>query len=573
VVYDKNNNEIERQNNLNLEIMNRLNNNPEISTIKIDGGIPFVTSRDISLVLVDTPGPNNSRDKAHSETTHGMLAKSSKTLVLYILNATQLSVNDDNSLLNAVAASMKVGGKQSKDRFLFVVNKLDDYRSGEDSIESALAKTRSYLADKGIENPNIYPVAALPALDIISRESLSEDDFDQMEVKVKKFNRNEEFHFESQKYVAFPPSIRGKINNALDEAKNGKDIYQEAFIHTGIYSLEEAIDFYMNKYARTAKIKNLVATFEKKLEEANSFEKLKKDIASDEKQQEEIRLQIEEIERKLADGENAKKYKEEINQVDMSAAVLALQHSSLESAVKKITKASEELSGKRLSKSEVDAYCKQFERLTGEIEANLKEDLGDKITEMVGKTSERLIEIYKEKLSSLSAEQQIESIKINPLELVSGQFTNTENSELLYEKYKEQYEVETGSHREKNSERNGFLGFFKVWKPWRITVADYETKEDIPGEKFADRYFGKFREHIENIGDETEKYAKSVTESIKNSFEKKFTELDNILGKKLEELKAYTGNCKNLEAKLAETNKRLEWLEGVQGKVQSILDI
>jgi predicted GTPase len=283
VVYDKDDNEIERHNNLTLETMNRLNSNPVVSTIKIEGDIPFVTNNDVSLVLVDTPGPNNSRDPAHYETTHGMLAKSSKTLVLYILNAGQLGINDDSSLLNTVANSMKAGGKQAKDRLIFVINKLDDYRKGEESIENALKKTRQYLEDKGIENPNIYPAAALPALDIIrflsDDHGLSEDDKDEMEMMVKKFNRNEEFHFEDEKYVTLPPSIRSEIEASLEKAKSTGDKYREALIHTGIVTPQKAIELYVNKYVRTAKIKNVAAVFEKRFEESNAFENLKKAIA------------------------------------------------------------------------------------------------------------------------------------------------------------------------------------------------------------------------------------------------------------------------------------------------------
>ena len=104
--------------------MDRLNSSDKVSKIKIHGNIPFVESDDESLVLIDTPGPNNSRDPEHRVTTYNMLSESSKTLVLYILNAQQLGVDDDDNLLNHVSESMKVGGKQSRDRFIFVINNI-----------------------------------------------------------------------------------------------------------------------------------------------------------------------------------------------------------------------------------------------------------------------------------------------------------------------------------------------------------------------------------------------------------------------------------------------------------------
>lgn len=43
---------------------------------------------------------------------------------------------------------MSVGGKQSKDRFLFVVNKLDEFKKDEDNVLESLNKVRKYLSEK-----------------------------------------------------------------------------------------------------------------------------------------------------------------------------------------------------------------------------------------------------------------------------------------------------------------------------------------------------------------------------------------------------------------------------------------
>ena len=240
-VYDKDGNLIESLDELTYSIMERLNSNPMVSKIRMEGNIPFVTSEDVALVLVDTPGPNNSRDPEHRAATYRMLSESSKTVVLYIMNATQLAVDDDNNLLSHVAESMKVGGKQSRDRFIFVVNKLDDFKKGEDSIDAALQKVRDYLADNGIENPNIYPASALTALNIrtILAESDDDDDDDVYEAKgkVRKFNRNEEMHFE--KYAPLPASVRGHIANRLAAAVENGDANEQALIHSGVVPVEE----------------------------------------------------------------------------------------------------------------------------------------------------------------------------------------------------------------------------------------------------------------------------------------------------------------------------------------------
>ena len=119
--YDKAGQLLGRYENLTLGVMNELNKKDKAFRVRAKGNIPFVPADDVSLVLIDTPGPNNACDPSHRIATRRMLSESSKALVLYVMNATQLGIDDDNSLLSEVAESMKTGGKQSRDRFIFVL--------------------------------------------------------------------------------------------------------------------------------------------------------------------------------------------------------------------------------------------------------------------------------------------------------------------------------------------------------------------------------------------------------------------------------------------------------------------
>ena len=75
-VYDKDGQLIQTHPELTDSIMDELNSNPIVSKIHAEGNIPFVTADDVSLVLVDTPGPNNSRDPEHKAATYRMLSES-----------------------------------------------------------------------------------------------------------------------------------------------------------------------------------------------------------------------------------------------------------------------------------------------------------------------------------------------------------------------------------------------------------------------------------------------------------------------------------------------------------------
>ena len=293
--FDKDGNLCATSNNLDLETMKEWNSNEKISKIEIKGDIPFVNADDTRLILMDTPGPNNSRDKAHQETTMRALSESSKTLVLYILNATQSGVNDDNNLLNMVAESMKVGGKQSKDRFIFVINKLDDFKQSEDDVKSVLNKVRKDLEYKGIENPNIYLASALTALN--TRTILKDkkiDDLNKLDVellmevaRIKKMKDNKQLHLE-QYTLNSSNSLRTKIEKQLENAQyiyenedESEGMKQLGLIHSGIIPIEEALKLYVEKYAKTNKIRDLVNILKEKIEEEKNI--LKKDIEIKEK--------------------------------------------------------------------------------------------------------------------------------------------------------------------------------------------------------------------------------------------------------------------------------------------------
>ena len=118
--------------------MAELNADENISRIYAEGDIPFLDARDTSLVLVDTPGPNNAQNQAHQNTTYRAINNDSNNLILYVLNGTQLSTNDDASLLRYIAEQIQKGGKQMRDRFLFVINKMDAFNPEEENIENVI---------------------------------------------------------------------------------------------------------------------------------------------------------------------------------------------------------------------------------------------------------------------------------------------------------------------------------------------------------------------------------------------------------------------------------------------------
>lgn len=159
-ITDLKGNTIEKRTNI-AEELEKANNDDNVSSILIRGRVKGVLNTDKALLLIDTPGPNNSRDDTHEKTTMNILSKIKGGILLYVLNATQLGINDDQALIKKVADFVK---KNKKISLIFALNKVDQIdEEKEDSVEKTVLSTRDYLISNGIEDPQIIPISSLAA--------------------------------------------------------------------------------------------------------------------------------------------------------------------------------------------------------------------------------------------------------------------------------------------------------------------------------------------------------------------------------------------------------------------------
>ena len=265
--------------------MRQYNADELVKYIDIEGSVPAIPSDKIKLCLMDTPGPNNSRDEEHEKLTNSII-KRTNAVVLYVMNATQLGIKDDKNLLRAISNEMKRAGKQSRDRFIFVVNKCDelDEEKGE-TVDKHLNDVRDYLKGFDIVDPTIIPTSARLALLVRKNrkgEELSRKERNLLD-QVDDFVESELLHFE--KYATLTPSVREKLQNLVDKYhSNEEDWDLEALIHTGVPAVEETICEYIEKYAYPMKIQDAIKDIVSILDELDMKSKFEAHIASDEKE-------------------------------------------------------------------------------------------------------------------------------------------------------------------------------------------------------------------------------------------------------------------------------------------------
>ncbi|MFK0269127.1 GTPase Era [compost metagenome] len=239
--YNRNGDEVGESANVDLECLKEWNQLEDTQLIDIKGNIVAIREReDVRLVLTDTPGPNNSQDEAHQLKTMSFIQDSKRNpLILYVLNASQLGTNDDRNLLGLVAETMRKGGKQSKDRFIFVINKMDvfDPENGE-NIPSVLERVNQYLTSNGIQNPLIYPVSAN-----LTRLIRKPSDLHTRKERNEHKSMADMFSEEpSMNMLQYMP-ITSRVRRSLQDKR-----YSPLLLSSGLPAVEAMIDEYIDKY-------------------------------------------------------------------------------------------------------------------------------------------------------------------------------------------------------------------------------------------------------------------------------------------------------------------------------------
>ena len=274
--------------------------------IELEGNIKAIRETEqVRLVLTDTPGPNNSQNEEHRLITMRQINNTSRNpLILYLLNGTQLGVDDDKRLLKQIAETMSTGGKQSKDRFVFVVNKMDDFDPEVESIPGALERVRIYLESNGIKEPVVHPVSAkfarLLRMDIknlTTKEREALKGFFKLIDEVPAANLNQ--------YMPVTDLVKRNLAS--------KNLHPRE-IATGLPAVEAMIEEYIGKYNVPHRIKRahdaLRGVLDRALNEAELIESLNRDEA----ELENIRVEIARLEEKKKKGFDVRAFKERLKE-------------------------------------------------------------------------------------------------------------------------------------------------------------------------------------------------------------------------------------------------------------------
>lgn len=235
--------------------------------ITLEGDIPALPARGLHTVFVDTPGGNNSLNQEHGAVMDEAIHNEDKSMVLYVFNGTQVSTEDNAAILRKIADAMRrsVNGKQSRDRFLFVANRMDDVDTERESYEGMVENIKTSLAEVGITDPNLYLVSAQAAKLLRMRsnkEPFTEDEDDSYDSLCKKMTRSSRQLFEySSLTESQKDTFRKRVAQLREQNPDMRSIPEIAEINSGVPALEMAMAEYLEKYALAIKLKKAQDAF------------------------------------------------------------------------------------------------------------------------------------------------------------------------------------------------------------------------------------------------------------------------------------------------------------------------
>lgn len=574
IAYDKDGNEIYREKDLNIKVMEKWNTDEEISSISIYGPIPCVDSVGMRLVLIDTPGPNNSRDENHKKLTYEMLEKSEKSLVLFVMNATQLNIDNEAEFLDYVCKCMQEGGKQSRDRFIFAVNKLDLFqpRHG-DKVAVALESVKNGLDERDIKEPNIFPVSSLAALEIRTDddEPIAIDNFR------RRCSKGEEFHFEDYyEYNHLPISSRIR----LEESVNGKDSISELELHSGVPSIEEAIRLYVNKYARTIKVKDLVDAFNKRLTELKAEAEIEERIQQNKEEKDRIDAEISKIQKEINSGEKAKENAALIDSISVTKDVEREMENLVGGFQKRIDTIVRRYKGKnQMPKNDATRIAKTIEEEKKDIQSQLKARITKVFEKTFKRTYDKIMEVYREQLSKLGYTSSDNTFVFNPLDFVGKEIADIDTLMKKSIKTVDEGTEETRSRKVKGAKKINWFWDPKNWFTERYEEKTEYYKVHVPKnvdyinmEKVVNEFFVPMQVDLIKLEKDVPNHLEAQAKELKENLKKEISQVDKLLNEKLESVKERINISDRTAAQIAEQVNQLAWMREIKERVNKLIN-
>ena len=383
--------------------------------IRIQGDIPHLSSRGLHTVFVDTPGGNNNLNAEHERVMDEAIQDEDKSMVIYVFNGTQLTTKDNAAILDKIARAMKrsMNGKQTRDRFLFVANRMDDVDPAKEHYEDMRAAILKELKEKEITEPNLYFVSARTAKLLrmqYAGAAMSETDDDDLDFLSKKMTRDKHALFEfSSLSEAQKEQFRQEVKMLREENPEAKRIPRVAEINSGIPALEMAINEYLERYAIAIKLQTAQNSFMSAMRDEKEKGTAWRNMAENEATFKRAQKDALELQKRLADDRTLSKTIEQMKQITFDEELIWDRAVQAEKELHAYVNKNE--LGQKVPRGEAEKYRDKLVRYIKELLQNTAKDIDRILQEDIQKKCDNAMQVYR---------GQIETLRKNGLDEIGG---------------------------------------------------------------------------------------------------------------------------------------------------------
>lgn len=546
--------------------------------MKLEGPVPNLHSDDLHAVFVDTPGGNNAQNDEHEALMDEAIKDENKSIILYIFDGTKPSTDDGNLILQKIADSMKLGihGKQSKDRFLFIANRMDDYDTDKESFEDLINNTiLPQLSSVGITEPNLFLVSAEAAK--LVRLTANEEQLTRKETR-DLYSFIEQFNDESEmlpKYASLNTTDKELLitaakkymeaaKTAESEEEQTENEYKAAEINSGIPAVEMAINEYLDKYAIPIKIKNMHDAFMKKVKEMEMIHKCEEEWASSKTKLKEIQQETQKKWEAYQHSTKLQEYRDRVRALnpDINKFVEKEQSNVSTELAKLIHDAPP-----RIPAEEAEIYLANFKKKINVILKAIIIRLESQMEYSVKSFLQNIINDYAQCITELDSEGlfNIGNYDIKQLVEFDNLLLNTEDFTITEK-------VKTGTQTIK---KRGVLSFFAR----KFGVGGYENIDIFKDQSFVcmedliRSQTSKIQESFDSATDAAVNDATKQIDELKSVTLAKLRTLDTTIKSQMAEIQKKVSDQKKLEEKVKANSDKFLWIQEFVNQVENLLTI
>lgn len=592
---DKYGNNVVKNEKATKEVISELNykkdpNDPEgkealIHLIQMEGDIPNIPSDVLNVVFVDTPGGNNSQNMEHEQMMDEAINDENKSLIMYVFNGEQLGTNDSKIILQKIANAMKnsTNGKQSRDRFLFVVNRMDDFDLVKESYEGAIGNTiLPQLESNGIIEPNLFLASAQTAKLIRmvdNGEELSETEEEDLEKLVKRFNRTTRM---LPKYASLNSTDKDKLISDAEkfisagkEAESSKEAeknkYKAAEINSGIPAIEMAIREYLQKYAIAIKIKTVHDTFMQKVIERNMVNNCEAEWAASQESFDAIKKELQEKREKCDHSEKLQEFREKVEEIKLDVKPIKEEQAKVNRRINRLVENAKD----KVEQEEAEHFLTLFRHDLEDIGNDAQFALDNALNNGVRASCQTIVEEYAEYIRELDSEGAFNIGSYDIKKTNDFATFNLDKAEDMIqdEKYIIIEKVDTGI-REKTKKpgiKAGIARFFHVGG-WDIKII-YENQKFVALKQLIQDQVTEVQHSFDKEMNSAIKDTEDKVDKLKKATMTKLEGLDKKVADLIAEIDKMLISQDELQEKVKANAEKAKWIKDFISQVEDLLTV